>query len=358
MPAGSSFAICRTTKIKSWSSLAKSVGHNLRTSNDDRKHLDASAPEAMQIVAGSENWLADWKQEVEGMWLPNLKQGTQHTLAREFFLGMSPEHFDGKDKKRSIDAWAKANVQWLEERFGKERVKLVCLHLDEQTPHLAAYVVGLKADVNRKGERNKRGNGWTLSDGVLGLGGSKDALSKLQDEYAEAMKRFELRRGIKGSKATHQTTAAWRKQLAQPLDAKIEIPDAIAPTIKDRINIEEYGKRVAKAAGHEVFKQMKGYHQQAKIQSKELGEIRSKLAMLEPLAEMFKRFLEMLLGHTPDLHSVEGIREAQKALNPFMPAPRPEAPKAKIKRPPLAAQPERTAKAKPRHRSGHKGLSL
>lgn len=358
MPAGSSFAICRTTKIKSWSSLTKSVGHNLRTSNDDRKHLDASAPEALRIVASSENWLADWKQQVEGMWLPNLKQGTQHTLAREFFLGMSPEHFDGKDKKRCIDAWAKANVEWLEERFGKERVKMVVLHLDEQTPHLAAYVTGLKADMNRKGQPNARGNGWTLSDSVLGLGGSKDALSKLQDEYAGAMKRFELRRGIKGSKATHQTTAAWRRQLAQPLDAPINVPEPIAPTMADRINIEEYGKRVAKAAGNEVFTQMKSYHQKAKIQSRELGEIRSKLAMFEPLAEMFKRFLEMLLGHTPDLYSVKGIEEAQKALNPFLPVPTLAAPKAKIKRPPLAAQPERTAKAKPRHRSGHKGLSL
>lgn len=349
MPAGSSFAICRTTKLKSWSSLTKSVGHNLRTSNDERAHLDAQAPEAMRIVAGSESWLADWKQEVAGMWLPKLKQGTQHTLAREFFLGMSPEHFDGKDKQRSIDAWAKANVEWLHERFGKERVKLVCLHLDEQTPHLAAYVVGLKADVNRKGAPNTRGNGWTLSDGVLGLGGSKDALSKLQDEYAEAMKRFELRRGIKGSKATHQTTAAWRKQMAKPLDQKIVIPKAIPPTLADRVHIEEYGARVAKAVTADVFKQMKPYHQQAKAQAIELSQIRSKLAMLEPIAEMFKRFLEMLMGHPADLHSIEGIREAQKALNPFLPIPPPEPPKAKMNRPPSAAQPERTAKAKPRH---------
>ena len=199
------FAICRTEKIKSWSSLTKSVGHNLRTGADERPHLNASAPDPLRVLCGAPDWVAAWRTDVTGMHLRQLAQGQSHTLAREFFLGMSPEWAEGKSPA-DIDAWAEANVEWLRARFGADRVRLAVLHLDEQTPHLAAYVVPLAADTNRAGQvRTDRGNGWTLSDRVLGLGGGKDALVKLQDEYAAAMKRFALERGRRNSKAKHQT---------------------------------------------------------------------------------------------------------------------------------------------------------
>lgn len=85
----------------------------------------------------------------------------------------------------------------------------------------------------------------------------------------------------------------------------------------DRFNIEDYGKRVAKAAADDVFKQMKPYHQQAKTQAKELSEIRNKLAILEPLADAFKRFMELLLGQSLNLHNLDQLQGAQKALGAF-----------------------------------------
>ncbi len=306
------FAICRTEKIKSWATLAKSVGHNIRTSADTRPHL-APVAEPLRVLAGSGDWATTWKAEVGGMHLRKLGQGQSHTLAREFFLGMSPEW--AKDKtKREIAAWAEANIAWLNERFGKERVKFAVLHLDEQTPHIAAYVVPLKADPK------ERGNGWTLSDNALGLGGNKAALSQLQDEYAEAMKRFELRRGIKGSKANHRTTAQWKAQMAAPLEKPIVLPKVETPTLSDRIDIEAYGKRVATAAAQAVFGQMKPHHQQAKNQAKvikaqgeELGKLRALVEQLQPLADMLRALLEAVLGRPIAMNTVQGQHEAQKA---------------------------------------------
>jgi hypothetical protein len=315
MPAGS-FAICRTEKIKAWSTLTKSVGHNLRTSADQRPHLSRQTKEGLRVLAGDPNWVASWKEQVQGMHLRQLKQGTQHTLAREFFLGVSPDHFKNRSKEER-DSWAQANVDWLNDRFGKERVKLVVLHLDEQTEHIAAYVVPLKADVNRKGEPSQRGNGWTLSDASLGLSGSKDALSKLQTEYASAMRRFELNRGLKGSKRTHQSTATWAKQMAQPLDQPILLPKTIEPTIADRINIEDYGKRATKAGAESIYRQMKPYRQQARAQSTELALLRKETSTLKPLADAFKRLVELLLGHAPDLGSLEGLKRVEEALKSF-----------------------------------------
>lgn len=361
MPAdatGKPFAINRTVKLKTWSAVQKSTGHTARLSADDRQHINPNPPEPNITLVGSPEWVDEWKNEVAAMWLPKLKQGTTHTLAREFILTASPEWFEGKSKKER-DEWAMANVDWARERFGADRVKYAVLHLDEQTPHLAIYVTTLKADTNRKGElRTDRGNGWTLSDNALGLGGHKDELGVLQDEYAEAMKGFELRRGIKGSKAKHQTIAQWRKQMAKPLDKPIKLPKPIEPTMADRINIEDYGKRVAKAAADDIFRQMKPYHQQAKAQAKELAEIKTKLSMLEPLAEAFKRLMELLMGRAPDLHSLKGQSEALTALNAFALAIKGKEPEPQAEPGPVA--PERAKRAKPARprRDGPKRLSL
>jgi hypothetical protein len=323
------FAICRTVKIKSWATLSKSVGHNIRTSADVRQHL-ANVSEPLRVMAGEADWAESWKAEVGGMHLRKLAQGQSHTLAREFFLGMSPEWAKTKTK-REIDAWAEANIAWLEERFGKERLKFAVLHLDEQTPHIAAYVVPLKADPK------ERGNGWTLSDSALGLGGNKAALSQLQDEYAEAMKGFELRRGIKGSKATHTTTAQWKGMMAEPIYPPIVIPKAEKPTLSDRIDIEAYGKRVGSAAAKAVFQQMKPYQQQAKTQGQqlkkqgeELHKLRTMVEQLQPLADMLKALLEAVLGRPIAFNTVKGQHEAMQAAKTMMAAfgPQAEAPAA------------------------------
>jgi hypothetical protein len=314
------FAIIRTEKHKSWSTLSKSMGHTMRTSRDDRQHLKA-VDDPVVVLTGSHNWLSEWKEQVDGMHLRGLPQGCQHTLAREFFLGMSPQWAEGKTRAE-IDAWAAANIAWLEQRFGKERVKFAALHLDEQTPHIAAYVVPLKADLNRKGEPNPRGNGWTLSDQTLGLGGNKAALVKLQDEYAEAMKPQQLTRGRRGSKATHQKTAEWRAQMARPLEKPIVKPRIPDPTVADHFDPKAYAKQAADAAARAVFDQMKKPHyQQARAQakqlreqSKELHELRGMVEQLQPLADMLRVLYEALFGAPMDLDTLHGQQTAQEAI--------------------------------------------
>lgn len=335
------FAIIRTEKHKTWSTLGKSMGHTMRTSMDERQHLKA-VDDPVVVLMGSHNWLSDWKEQVDGMHLRSLQDGARHTLAREFFLGMSPEWAEGKTRAE-IDAWAADNIAWLEERFGKERVKFAALHLDEQTPHIAAYVVPLKADLNRKGEPNARGNGWTLSDVSLGLSGHKNALVKLQDEYAEAMKPQQLIRGRRGSKAKHQTTAQWKGQMAQPLEKPIVKPKVPDPTMADRFDPKAYAKQAADAAAKAVFDQMKPHHQQAKAQAKQLREqskemhkLRGIVEQLQPLADMLRALYEAVFGHPIDLNTLHGQKTAQEALKRVV-----EARKAqKVEQAPPAPEPK------------------
>lgn len=317
------FAICRTEKVKTWATLAKSAGHNCRTSADARPHLvkesadqPAWASAEIEVLTGAVGWQRDWQNQVEGMHLRKLAQGQSHTLAREFLLGASPEFFAGKSRAE-VDAWAKANMLWLSERFGHERVKFACLHLDEQSPHIAAYVVGLKADPK------KRGNGWTLSDNALRLGGKKDALVELQTEYGRAMERFALTRGRRGSNATHQTVAAWRKKMAEPLPV-IKVPRPPEATMGDRIDIEAYGKKVAREAGAEVYKQFKPIRQRAQEVPqlrKQLVKLLAEMERFRPLIEAYKRredffakALAVLIGFEPDLNTQQGMVKTVKAV--------------------------------------------
>lgn len=317
------FAICRTKKIKTWATLAKSAGHNCRTSADERPHLvkklagqPAWASAEIEVLTGAVGWHKEWQTEVEGMHLRKLAQGQSHTLAREFFLGASPEFFEGKSRAE-VDDWATANMEWLAKRFGPERVKFACLHLDEQSPHIAAYIVGLKADPK------KRGNGWTLSDNALGLGGSREALIELQTEYGVAMERFALTRGRRGSKATHQTVAAWRKKMAEPLPA-ITVPKPPEATMGDRIDIEAYGKKVAHEAAAAVFKQFKPIRQRAQEVPqlrKQLEKLLGEMERFRPLMEAYKKredffakALAMLIGFEPDLNTQQGMVKTVKAV--------------------------------------------
>ena len=336
------YAICRTEKVKSWGSLAKSVGHNIRTTNEDRSHLRQGMKEPMRVLLGHAGWVEDWKKQVEEMHLRKLQIGQAHTLAREFFLGMSPEWMEGKSK-RDVLAWAENNIVWAQERFGAERVKFAVLHLDEQTPHIALYVVPLKKDLKQ------RGNGYTLSDRELGLGGNKEALSELQTEYAAAMEKFELTRGLKGSKTTHKKTAEWRREMkkAEGQLPKVTMPTAQHPALIDRLNIEDYGQRVAKQAAEAVMEQMKPFHTKAlqqatdlKAQAKEIDLLSDQLTALQSIADAFKQLLAFILGQEPDFSTMQSrhealteaakwVRKHKAAETPRTPTPR-ASPAAKV----------------------------
>ena len=238
------FAICRVVKIKTWQTLGKSVGHNLRTSSDTRSHLNPNIPDGIQILAGDTGWIKPWKKTVGNMHLRELGQGCRHTLAREFIFSFSPGHFDHlfSHRQAAIDQWAAANLSWLRERFGHERVKLVVQHNDEQTEHIAAYIVPLKADLKRDGTPHQRGNGWTLSDASIGLGGKRDELATLQTEYAAAMEKFGLVRESKGARPpTRQQPAGesrWRSLSRKRSTSRHRSPprSAIGSTLRTMAN--------------------------------------------------------------------------------------------------------------------------
>lgn len=97
---------------------------------------------------------------------------------------------------KEVDRWAAANWAFLAKRYGRENIAGFVVHLDERTPHIHATIVPLTAD------------GRLSAKEVVG---NAKSLAALQDDYAAKMAAFGLKRGEKGKKVRHVTTAEYYK---------------------------------------------------------------------------------------------------------------------------------------------------
>lgn len=137
------------------------------------------------------------------------KIGKNQVLALNVLLTSDGEALRRLADEGRLDEWAEASIGWAKQTFGEDNVVGAHLHMDEQTPHLHVTVVPIvtterkrKASEARatKRYRTKPKNGPRLSaDDIM----TRENLTRFQDTYAEAMARFGLERGIRGSEARH-----------------------------------------------------------------------------------------------------------------------------------------------------------
>lgn len=137
------------------------------------------------------------------------KIGKNQVLALNVLLTSDGEALRRLADEGRLDEWAETSIGWAKQTFGEDNVVGAHLHMDEQTPHLHVTVVPIvtterkrKASEARatKRYRTKPKNGPRLSaDDIM----TRENLTRFQDTYAEAMARFGLERGIRGSEARH-----------------------------------------------------------------------------------------------------------------------------------------------------------
>ena len=124
-----------------------------------------------------------------------------------------------KDEGR-LNEWCVDNLQWLHRTFGRENTVSAVLHMDEHTPHIHATVVPIVTGERRKAKKKQQAEGKRTyrkktdairlcADDVL----TREKLSAYHDSYAEAMAKYGLQRGIRGSEARHTTTAQYYRDL-------------------------------------------------------------------------------------------------------------------------------------------------
>lgn len=119
-----------------------------------------------------------------------------------------------------LNEWCADNLQWLHRTFGRENTVSAVLHMDEHTPHIHATVVPIVTGERRKAKKKQQVEGKRTyrkktdavrlcADDVL----TREKLSDYHDSYAEAMAKYGLQRGIRGSEARHTTTAQYYRDL-------------------------------------------------------------------------------------------------------------------------------------------------
>lgn len=155
-----------------------------------------------------------------------------------------------------LDDWCNDSLKWLQDTFGKENVVSVVLHMDEHTPHLHASIVPIVTGERRKaknktaeeGKRTyrKKANAVRLcADDVL----NRDKMVGYHDSYAEAMGKYGLKRGVRGSDARHTTTAQYYRNIKREterlqncmklLQSDVEEAERLLKQTKSEINTEK-----------------------------------------------------------------------------------------------------------------------
>jgi Plasmid recombination enzyme len=187
------YAILRATKLKTATSVQRSIAHAYRdndtpnadtTRTSDNSHIGASSTaEALDAF--------QTRLETVG------KVRSNAVLAVEYLVTASPDAMHQKTREQQ-DAYFSDALAWIRARHGAENVFYAGIHRDESTPHLYAYVV----PIDSRGRLNCRAF----------LGGAK-VLTQMQTDFAQQVGHpHGLERGIEKSKAKHMDIRRWYGQ--------------------------------------------------------------------------------------------------------------------------------------------------
>jgi len=192
------FAILRVQKVKTMSSMAARGRHNFReqdTPNADPEMLGKN------LVVGAKS--TDEMLKAISDLMPT-KRRKDAVIGLEYLITASPEHFASGNQL----GYFNEAVAWLEAKHGKANVVCKTIHLDESTPHLAAFVVPLVG-----GKLNAK----------FFTGGAK-VLADMQTDFAEKVgKNHNLERGVERSSAVHQDNAKIKPMVVERLELKKQV---------------------------------------------------------------------------------------------------------------------------------------
>ena len=200
------FAILRTKKLKSMAGVFGSGRHTFREIPTPNSN---GSPNRHLIGAKSAGELADAVRAK----LPE-KRRRDAVLCIEYLVTASPEAFarhggrlddTGRRLGTSVGYFDRA-MAWLKARHGGQNIVCATIHLDERTPHLVAYVM----PITRDGRLSAREY----------LGGAAKLRKMQTDFHQQCGKPLGLKRGIEGSKATHQNVSRYY----QGLEASSTVP--------------------------------------------------------------------------------------------------------------------------------------
>lgn len=247
-------SIIRAKKHKSIGSLKSRESHTYRTR--ETPNADPTKADRNRLLFGHTAY-AQTAQKMLDEYSKDNHIRKDAVIAIEYLLSASPEFFDVGARYENNDklkSWCDAQVDFLKAKHGEQNILCMYLHLDEKTPHIEAFVIPIDA--------KKKLNCKSF------LGGPKK-LTELQTDYANAMQKLGLTRGIQGSPATHTTV----KQFYTLIEGRNQISNASVekavtlekPKVTDIISIDKYVEEQQKKIIKNVIALFKGIVHEHKL---------------------------------------------------------------------------------------------
>lgn len=203
----SKFAILRVEKIKSFGELKARHRHNTRAAEQGVEHCDPRRPPIALHKRPEPTAEAAWDARAARANLDRSKVRKNGVVALEWLATASPEFF--KDKTREqVAEWAWDSLKHIEkEAGGPLNVLSAHLHWDESTPHIQVLTIPLV--IKKVRGKTKR----TLSAKEQ-IGGHRDRLKELQDDYHAAVAHHGLDRGLprKETGEKNKSPNVWRQE--------------------------------------------------------------------------------------------------------------------------------------------------
>lgn len=210
---------------------------------------------------------------------------------------LSGSHIDMKlieKDNEKMEAWVNANYNFMASNYGSENIVRFDLHLDEKTPHIHCCFVPITTD------------GRLSAKEVMG---NKKDMTKLQDNYAVAMKQFGLKRGLRSSKKKHETAQQYDARVKNTLNpdqntklialAQERVEQVIRqPKVSDRLNIDKFRDEAVASAKKLITNALKH-------QKKELAPFESENASLKREVARYKGHLNQMQKNFGELNKTE-----------------------------------------------------
>lgn len=245
------YAICRVAKLKSHS-LGMASAHNLRTMIVPNADPEKTKFNTRWTRFGSnENLVSLVKSRLNEIGIE--KPRSDAVLAVEVFMSASPEYFRPSDGSKygeyeqdRLDEWKKCTEKFLRDRYGENLVEMI-LHVDEGTPHIHAMVVPAvtktksKRRTNDEIQKNIPAKTYTAATLDAKTMFNKFTLTELQTDYAKSVEDLGLERGIRGSKAVHQTIRQFYSVVNSERKKTLSYSEILDPDVFDNVKLPTLG---------------------------------------------------------------------------------------------------------------------
>ena len=300
---GSNVVYCKKTKWKPLSATHKNLAK-------------IGITDAMSVSKRSEKILKRLKVQVQG----------NSIVATALLLTISPEFLrdgdiENKINQEKLERFVKGSLGFLRKKYGN-RLLLVCLHMDEMTPHLSAYILPLvKKEMITPGRpktgsndepkpiqiKTRLGHSEMFTRDELDYEHDFDANEKvltgvipgtcsiLQDQYALALQEvgLDVQRGAKAEAGQPKLKYVTAKQKYQSILRGMEETDSVLARIKEynRDQIEELLRQSITVANEadQYRKQRDHYQRLVGVKQQRISELEKKIddSMRElPIAEV------------------------------------------------------------------------